>query len=919
MPSWGITFISLAYLGVLSLVATWARRKVSKHGVWGQQRFIYALSLGVYCTAWTYYGSVGHAARGGLDYLAIYLGPTLMMMLAPLLLRKTIRICRAQGIDTLPDFLAARFGKHPGLGALAVAITVVGIVPYIALQLKAIGLSAGLLSGQTPRLSFPFWRDPVFIALVALGIFILLFSGIYNNSRRHPGIVAVIAFESIIKLLAFAVLGLWVMFFLFESPVELFVNAHVHDVWQGLARLPSSETGRSGTWVSLLILSAMSCWLLPRQFLLGVSENTSEKHIPTATWLFPLYLLLINVLVIPIALAGMMKQGPGAEPDMFVLSLPLAFDAMPLTILVYLGGLSAATGMIIVSALSLGTAITNNFVVPLLSWEGKVLFRKARIWAPQLQHIRQASLLVVLLVSYIYYRLVGEHYTLVSTGLVSFAAIAQFFPITLAALYWKRATRQAATYALAVGAGLWFYTLVVPSFIETGWLPVSWLQEGPMGWSWLRPTALLGMEHLSIMAHGCFWSLFLNAATLVTISFYSQPTPVERNQAEIFVDVFRYSTVHEKPVIWKGTVYIQELEELLGHFLGREDAQREMLQFGRITGQPTTPQTKAAPQIVDLCEQRLAEMVGATSARILMATVVREDPITMEDVMNVLKETQHYVAYNRELRLQSQALKTATEDLQRANEKLLVMSTVKDEFISTVTHELRTPLTSIRAFAEILQDNPDLEDDERQSFLETLVRESERMSRLIEQVLDLERLENGGQSLQKSQESLNELIREVASESGHLVAEKQSMLHLQLQSTLPPAMIDRDRVKQVLINLISNAAKYIPESGGWVKILSYYIDEELKVQVIDNGPGIPHEELHRIFGKFHQIREGGAKKPPGSGLGLAIAQKLVEAHGGRIWASNQQGAGARFTFCLPCKTLPYYRRTRHVEKDSAGG
>jgi signal transduction histidine kinase len=917
--SWGLTLVSIGYLGILSAIARMARRSDAEGSGWVRSPLVYALSLGVYCSAWTYYGSVGQAAREGLHFLAIYLGPSLMMLVAPLLLRKTIRICRVQSIDTVPDFLSARFGKHPGLGALAVGIMLIGIVPYLALQLKAIGMSAALITQQaapTASTGNPS-HTPVVLALIGLGLFIAFFSGFYNNSRRHPGIVAAIAFESIIKLVALLALGLWVCYGYFDSPLELFAQAREQNLWRQFQSV-SAQGGQPEQWGTLLLLSASAAWLLPRQFLMGVSENMSEHHLPFASWAFPLYLFLINLMVIPVCLAGLLTPAIGTEPDMFVIGIPLHEGRYGLALLMYLGGLSASTGMVIVSALALGTALTNNVVVPLLSWRNVASFRRASVWAPRLQHIRQASLLLVLALSYLYYRLIGEYHSLVSTGLISFVAIFQFLPPMLAALYWKRATRRGAFWGLSLGFGVWSYTLLFPSLIRTGLFPESWLESGPLGLPWLHPEALLGLTHFTPLMHGFFWSVLANASGLVIGSLRSRPSPMEHNQAEIFVDIFRYSTVHERSVLWKGTVYLRELEELLGHFLGPDKAHRELMRFCRENGLASAAQSKAAPPLVAFSEQQLAGVVGATSARILMATVVREDPLSMEDVMNVLKETQQFVAYNKALRQKSDALEKATDDLRRANEQLKRMSTVKDEFISTVTHELRTPLTSIRAFAEILQENEDLAPEERGQFLDTLVKESERMSRLIEQVLDLERLEAGRYEMTKDYEDINEIVREVAGQFRHLVEERGGILHLQLQDRLPLAHVDRDHIKQVLINLFSNAAKHMSDTDGWVKMLSYYVDQEVKVLVIDNGPGIPEKEQGRVFDKFHQVRQGGQRKPAGSGLGLAIAQQIVEAHEGRIWASNQSGAGARFCFCLPCTTVTYSRPRAHAQENLAG-
>ena len=513
---------SFAYLMLLFAVAylgdTRAREGRSIIG----NAWVYALSMGVYCTAWTYFGSVGRAASAGLWFLPIYLGPTLGMLLAWMLLRKMIRIARVHRITSIADFIGSRYGKSRLLAALVTLIAVVGIVPYVALQLKAIATGYSLLTGgHAPAgggvAGAAWWHDStLYIALVLAGFTIAFGTRHLDTTERHEGMVAAIALESVVKLLAFLAVGAFVTWGLFEGPGDIFTRASARPDLQPLLGLGAENRFAGGQWFALTLLSMLSLFFLPRQFQMMVVENVDERHVRRAAWAFPLYLLLINVFVLPIALGGLLHPVSGAaDAETFVLSLPLAAGHPGLALFAFIGGLSAATGMIIVEAIAVSTMVCNDLVIPLLLRGGR---GPGRDLTGTLLGIRRGVIVALLLLGYLYFRIAGEAYALVSIGLISFAAVAQFAPALLGGMYWKGGTRAGALAGLGAGFALWAYTLMLPSIAKSGWMPAGFMTEGLFGIALLRPEQLLGLTGLDSLTHSLLWSLLANAGLYVGVS-----------------------------------------------------------------------------------------------------------------------------------------------------------------------------------------------------------------------------------------------------------------------------------------------------------------------------------------------------------------------------------------------------------------
>jgi Na+/proline symporter/nitrogen-specific signal transduction histidine kinase len=867
---------SFAYLLLLFAIAYFADgRARAGRSVIGNA-WVYTLSMGVYCTAWTYFGSIGRAASSGLWFLPIYLGPTLGMLLAGSVLRKMIRIARSHRITSIADFIASRYGKSRALAALVTLMALVGILPYVALQLKAIASGLALLTalpGDTVAAHVPWWGDStLYIALVLAGFTVAFGTRHLDTSERHEGLVAAIAVESVVKLVAFLAVGVFVCWGLFDGLGDIFGQAAARADLKPLLGLGAESRFAGAQWLGLTLLAMLSVIFLPRQFQVMVVENVDERHVKRATWAFPLYLLLINLFVLPIAIGGLLHFGKGgADAETFVLSLPLALDHPLLALVAFIGGLSAATGMVIVEAIAVSTMVSNDLLMPLLLR----LHRGPRDLSAVPLVLRRIVIVALLLLGYLYFRIAGEAYALVSIGLISFAAVAQFGPALLGGMYWKGGTRAGALAGLATGFAVWAWTLMLPSIAKSGWLPTGFMTDGPFGIALLRPEQLFGLTGLDSLTHALLWSLLANGAAYIGVSLMRSPSAREAGQALLFVDVFQRTG--SAPVFWRGRARLAELRSLAARFLGVDAAQRLFTDYARRAGVADIERIEPDARLVHHVETQLAGAIGSASARAVVASVVEEEPLAAEDILRMLDEASQVRALNRQL-----------ESLDR----------LKDDFMSSVTHELRTPLTSIRAFAELMRDDPEMDAPQRQQFLGLVVAEAERLSRLVNQVLDMAKIESGHAEWRNDAIDLSELIAHAVQTTAETFRERGVQLEVEQPDQVPVLHADRDRLLQVLLNLLSNAVKFVPQGSGRVSVRLYSDERCAAIEVCDNGPGVPPEQQQLVFEKF---RQGGVAthRPQGTGLGLPISRQIVEHFGGRMWLKSDPGQGACFGFELP--------------------
>ena len=898
MSRWTIAAVAIGYLCVLFAVARWGDRRADAGRSVISSPAIYALSMAVYCTAWTFYGSVGRATANGIDFVAIYLGPTLAGVLWWHVTRKMLRISKANRITSIADFVAARYGKSPLLGGVVAVVALIVITPYIALQLKAVSASVDVLAGiEGGRGGWILGDTALYVAALLAAFAILYGTRHIDATERHEGMVAAIAFESMVKLVAFLAVGMFVAFSMFDGPGEIFARAAADPAIAPLLGSAGS-TGPAG-WVTLVLLSMAAILFLPRQFQVAIVENVDERHLAGASWMFPLYLLAINVFVFPIALAGLLLFPAGTvDGDMFVLALPLAAGATHIALIVFIGGLAAATGMVIVETIALATMLCNDLAMPILLRIRRLDLAARADLTGLLTAIRRGSIVLVLGLGYLYFEVIGGSYALVSIGLLSFAAVAQFAPAILGGMYWRGATRAGALGGLCGGFALWAYTLLLPAFARSGWMDPSFLSEGPFAIAALRPYALFGAPLGDPLTHALFWSMVANIGLFVGLSLATRPGATERAQAARFVAAFSHDET-ERGQGWAGRARYADLVDLAGRFVGPARARQAFAEHARARGLDPARLERADAGVVRFAERLLAGAIGAASARVMMTTAVKGQDVGLDEVMAVLDEATAVIEHSRQLEQKSAALEAASAELRAANARLQELDRLKDEFLTTVTHELRTPLTSIRSFSEILHDNPGLDDAQRRSFLGIVIAESERLTRLINQVLDLAKIEAGRFEWQIAPTDLRAVVADAIAATSGIFAERGVVLEADLADGIRPVLADRDQAMQVVVNLLSNAVKFSPGGTGHVHVALRAADAGATLSVQDNGPGIAAENLPLLFEKFRQFGDQRSGKPEGTGLGLAICRRIVEHLGGRVAAESPPGEGARFSVFLP--------------------
>ena len=868
--------VCLAYVISLFAVAFWAERASMRgRANWLRSPMIYTLSLSIYCTGWTFYGAVGYAARSGLEFVTIYLGPSLVMLGWWWILRKLVRIGRAQRVTSIADLISSRFGKSNGLGVLVTILAIVGTTPYIALQLQSVTLSFGAfansesLSDNTAAL----WLG------AGLALFTILF-GTRNLdvNERHHGVVMAIAVEAVVKLCALVAVGVFVVWGVLGGigPVLSEIDASKVATWDV----------NGNRWIALTFLSGAAFLCLPRMFQVLVVENADEGHLHTASWAFPTYLMLMSLFVIPIAVAGLKILPIGSNPDLFVLSLPLSLEQDALAMFAFIGGFSSATSMVIVASLALATMVSNHIVMPIwIKWSE----HRVREFGDVRRIIlisRRFAILLIILLGYIYYWISGGGAALAAIGLVSFAGVTQVLPAMLGGIFWRGANRIGATAGLLVGFSIWLYTLFLPSLGNV--YSAAFLAEGPWGIWWLRPQALFGVTELDPLVHALFWSMSLNALTFFVGSLISFPTPIERLQGAQIVNVYDHSPTQRG---WSGRAAQSEdlmimAQRILGVKQARALFQAEVQNQG---GQGYLPDP--TPEFLRTLERELAGSVGAATAHAMIGQTVGGTSVSVQDLMAVADEAAQIMEYSNRLEEQSRELTRTAQELQSANEKLTQISIQKDAFLSQVSHELRTPMTSILSFAQILRDGASLKGQEQSRYASIIHDESVRLTRLLDDLLDLSVLENGQVNLNIATGRVQDLInRSIAT-----VIAGDAAMQMQIDCKIPDDLhsltTDLDRLGQVFINLISNAKKYCDAASPKLQISAHQSGSDVIIDFVDNGIGIPAQDRDFIFEKFARV---GEQKTGGAGLGLAICKEIIARLGGQItYLSGHRGAAFR--------------------------
>jgi Na+/proline symporter/signal transduction histidine kinase len=893
MSSIFLLIILSLYLALLFGVAHWAEKRTNSK--WVNNPYIYTLSLAVYCTAWTYYGSIGVAANSGLNYLSIYIGPIIIIPVWMIILRKIIRISKINKISSIADFISLRYGNSRFLGAIVTLICIFGILPYISLQLKAIAETFHVVTKTDPDSNF--FNDTTTYVAIALALFASYYGTRYvDASEQRKGIVTAVAMESVLKLFFFLLLGIYVTFFVFDGFDDIYAQASVLENFK--EKNTVGGISQAINWFFLCVLSLFAIFLLPRQFQMAVVENNRESHIKTAVWLFPLYLVLFNIFVYPVAWGGnILFDGKTVNPDTYSLLIPQFFDNQTMTVLVFLGGFSAAISMIVVSSIGLSTMLSNNLLIP-YGFLGRLQSEVQETNTKRIVTIRKVGIFSLIMLSYIIYRVFVLEYNLFSIGLVSFVIIAQLAPAFFGAILWKRGSRKGAITGMIVGFLICTYTLLVPYAIGITNFDNSFITKGLFGIELLKPFQLVGIDYLEPVQHSLFWSMLFNSMAYLAISVSFKGNYRERNYAEMYVDIDNYITTNESTFLWKGTAYTSDIQKVLNRFLG-EDRTKRALHLFRMKYNVEQTEELADARLIKFAENLLTGHIGTASAKILISSVVKEEKITLPEVFKILEESKEHILINKKLTETSKELNIITAQLKKANEDLILKDKQKDEFLDTISHELRTPITAIRAATEILHDDDEVPQEIKKQFLSNIISESDRLNRLITKILDLEKFDSGSQKIYVTKNNIYLTISETIKQLQQLIENKKITIDLISEKNIVKAFYDEDRITQVLNNLLSNAINFCPNQDGAIAIFIKETDRIIQVAIEDNGKGIDENDFETIFEKFYQSSNQNIRKPVGSGLGLSICKKIIEHHNGKIWAENTQSAGARITFTIP--------------------
>ncbi len=1031
LNNWLIIVASLAYIGVLFAIASYgdrlaARRPADRRA--SAKPLIYALTLAVYCTSWTFYGSVGLAASSGYDFLPVYLGPILLFTLGFPVLRKIIRIAKAEKITTIADFIAARFGKSQAVAAVVTIIVVIGILPYIALQLKAVSVSFNVLTSYPSVVVSdsigvgPWWSDTALVVAALMALFSIIF-GTRNidATEHHHGMMLAIAFESVVKLVAFLAAGLFVTFVMFGGVGDLLSTASASPLI--VERFSGAVDGTKWVTIALISMAAIIC--LPRQFHVAVVENADESELKKAAWLFPAYLVAINLFVIPIALAGLLAFGGSeVDADTFVLALPMVAQQETLALFVFIGGLSAATGMVIVATVALSTMVSNDVVMPLLLRYGEPAADRRRDVGQLLLTVRRVAMFAILMLAFAYYRVAGEGQALASIGLISFAAVAQFAPSIFGAIFWERASRVGGLGGVIVGFAIWAYTLLLPTFSESSWLPASLLTDGPWGIGALMPQALFGLKFADPLTHGVILSVGANILVFVLFSLLARPTAIERMQAQAFVHVdagYRDGRVRAL----KGTLTVGQLREIAARYLGSDAVERAFADYAARHGEAMPPASAVDVELLRYTERLLASAIGASSARLVIALSLERDDMDMHSAMALLDDASAAIRYNREL-LQStmenvrqgiavydeelrlvwwnrrfsdylnlpdafarigvsaeeiirysaehgeygpgdvetivaelmaqyrsrtpityerrladgtvleggtsatpggHVIATLTDvtervhaaaDLAEAKESLelrvaertraltqlneqLRKATLaaedanlgKTRFLAAASHDLLQPLNAARLFLSSLAERP--QQTENVALIERIETSLKSVEQLLEELLDISKLDAGGVVPQIEDFALSELLDGLATEFAALADECGVALRFVPSHHLVRS--DRRLLRRILQNLLSNAIRYTP-AGGRVLLGCRVAGDGLRLEVWDTGPGIPADMHEAVFREFQRLA-GSAGTEQGLGLGLAIVDRVARMLDHEITLRSQVGKGSVFAVTVP--------------------
>ena len=865
--------IIMLYLALLFFIAFWAEKR--KSNFWANNPYVYSLSLAVYCTAWTYYGSIGVAANQGLEYLAIYIGPIIIIPAWIVINSKIIRISRVNKISSIADFISLRYGNSRSFGAIISVVCILAIVPYIGLQIKAISDTFHLVTkSENPNNIF---TDTATYVVLLIAIFSSYYGTRYvDASEKRLGIISAVAVESFLKLIFFVILGIFVTYGIFNG---------FDDIYEKAKNLPeftqrNSFNGLEGSfnWMLTSMLSMTAIFLLPRQFHTTIIENRKENHLKTAIWVFPLYLLIFNFFVFPIAWGGkILFLGQNVNPELFPILIPQKFGSILISVIVFLGGLSASISMIIISSVTLSIMLSNNVIIP-YGWIDTFKTKNDTFNNKNIVNIRKVSIFLLIITAFVFYKYLILESSLFSVGLVSFVLIAQLAPSFFGAIFWRRGTYTGAVIGLILGILICYINLIIPQYLKA--------INPELAINQYRILQFFKIPYLETIPQVFFWSLLANATVFTIISVSSKGNYRERNYAEIYVDINRYIQNHEGAYIWKGKANVSDIRRILVRFLGDKKT-KQALKIFNLKYNIDDENDTADSRFIKFSENLLSGRIGTASAKILIEGVTKEDKISLPEVLKILEESKENITLNRKLTEQSRQLRRLSDDLRSANSSLIEKDKQKDDFLDSVTHELRTPITAIRAAGEILLDDDDIPVEIKKDFLENIISESDRLNELINDILYLDKLESGTIKLNIQKNNIIDTYHKALNPIYHLIQQKKihhSEINLLNDNEF---YYDEARIIQVFQNILGNAYKFTEESG-MIQVKFQEKDNLLKIGIFNTGKKIPDEDIELIFDKFYQSKHQNIRKPVGTGLGLAICKKIIDAHQGKIYAENKE-------------------------------
>ena len=863
----------MLYLALLFFIAFWAEKR--KSNFWANNPYVYSLSLAVYCTAWTYYGSIGVAANQGLEYLAIYIGPIIIIPAWIVINSKIIRISRVNKISSIADFISLRYGNSRSFGAIISVVCILAIIPYIGLQIKAISDTFHLVTkSENPNNIF---TDTATYVVLLIAIFSSYYGTRYvDASEKRLGIISAVAVESFLKLIFFVILGIFVTYGIFNG---------FDDIYEKAKNLPeftqrNSFNGLEGSfnWMLTSMLSMTAIFLLPRQFHTTIIENRKENHLKTAIWVFPLYLLIFNFFVFPIAWGGkILFLGQNVNPELFPILIPQKFGSILISVIVFLGGLSASISMIIISSVTLSIMLSNNVIIP-YGWIDTFKTKNDTFNNKNIVNIRKVSIFLLIITAFVFYKYLILESSLFSVGLVSFVLIAQLAPSFFGAIFWRRGTYTGAVIGLILGILICYINLIIPQYLKA--------INPELAINQYRILQFFKIPYLETIPQVFFWSLLANATVFTIISVSSKGNYRERNYAEIYVDINRYIQNHEGAYIWKGKANVSDIRRILVRFLGDKKT-RQALKIFNLKYNIDDENDTADSRFIKFSENLLSGRIGNASAKILIESVTKEDKISLPEVLKILEESKENITLNRKLTEQSRQLRRLSDDLRSANSSLIEKDKQKDDFLDSVTHELRTPITAIRAAGEILLDDDDIPVEIKKDFLENIISESDRLNEIINDILYLDKLESGTIKLNINKNNIIDTYHKALKPIYHLIQQK-NLHHSEINLLNDNEFYyDEARIIQVFQNILGNAYKFTEESG-MIQVKFQEKDNLLKIGIFNTGKKIPDEDIDLIFDKFYQSKHQNIRKPVGTGLGLAICKKIIDAHQGKIYAENKE-------------------------------